>query len=237
MNEKVRKTIGVTLVTALSFAVGSLIMRDNAVDETEPENLQLEIPKTVSHISPETEIIINDEFITTVAYWKDQGVNLEDTQLVVLKTDESMQCGNDERKGADTAAAFYCIPKNAVVLSELFIDKIIETEPEGDHRTGGFDVVIAHELAHVVQQQHMTTKSKFKDRENIVLEELQADCMAGMSMEDMGSARIEGAYIVYNSVVPLIDFSHGMGFQRSAAFTLGLDGGNCTISDIQSITS
>ena len=147
-----------------------------------------------------------------------------------------MRCGNEVWSGANDMSVFYCIPSDTVVMSEAFADMVTHVEPEGDRRVGVYDVVVSHELAHAVQRATAPTKSKLEDGESIMLKELQADCLSGQSMVDMAPGRIDGAYDFFNFVVPVIDFTHGTQAQRAEAFTMGLLGEGCTVSDILSIT-
>lgn len=231
------------MILTVGLSVGVLWAYNATVGDEGSSSARIHVPDIDVHapsdavvealkISPETETIIIDAFDTTVAYWKEKGVQL-DTSFTLLGMENATTCGGDTRFGRDAAALFYCPLDDRVVVSEAFGGLVEIIEPTDAGQQGMIETVIAHEVGHAVQYASMTAKSKLAEPQNIILKELQADCLSGQALQGAPSEQIDGGENFFRFLTSDMDFTHGTRAQRLAAFSLGNEGDLCTLSAVR----
>ncbi|HSD56192.1 MAG TPA: hypothetical protein VLA92_03500 [Candidatus Saccharimonadales bacterium] len=159
--------------------------------------------------------------------------NLSTVELVILEGADTYNCPNPNKlpvvSGEITTysyeSPFYCWSKRSVVIGAGMYNQVQDLMADNPSYYKAFDeFVAAHEYSHG-RQQHEGLKPSDITLDKVVGIELQADCMAGEILGDMGSGEIPRVRRFLEELPA--DVTHGTGEDRADAFMRGVYGQDC----------
>lgn len=134
---------------------------------------------------------------------------------------------NNACGSTDADNCFYCTGDNSISVSLNFIGDVYKKSTHV-----GILVTVAHEYGHLIQNQY---KGEFNTKGIAVLEELRADCLAGVFFNNLEKKRLLAKGDYENALIALDSFgshpvtlgdpnnrnNHGSGEHRIKAFETG----------------